>query len=198
MDYNNLTKCELMNTIDNDMLDELVPPVNENDHRAGPDDAPVTLVQYGDYECPHCGKAHPVVKTLKAVLRDNLRIVYRHFPLRKAHRHAVEAAEAAEAAAAQGKFWQMHDLLYKNQRALEHENLIHFAYDLNLDVDRFRAELESGRHMPVVDANFSSGVRSGVNGTPTFFINGMRHNASYDYDALYEAIQSALHKELGD
>jgi formate-nitrite transporter family protein len=174
------------------MRSELTPAVNADDHHQGPATAPVTLVMFGDYECPQCARAHPVVKTLRAVLQDELRLVFRQFPIRESHPHAQHAAEAAEAAAAQGRFWDMHDLLYKNQRALDDANLIHYARDLALDVSRFQSALETGQFTEAVNTDRESGRASGVSGTPTFFINGVRHTSGFEYDALYEAIMAAM------
>ena len=165
----------------------------ERDHVQGPADAPVTLVEYGDYECPYCGAAYPIVKEVRARLGDTLRFVFRNFPITTAHPHAEQAAEAAEAAAAQGKFWQMHDLLYENQRRLGDQDLSAYAARLGLDVDRFDRELSEHVHAARVHEDFMSGVRSGVNGTPTFYINGARHDDSYDLETLTAALQAAAH-----
>jgi formate-nitrite transporter family protein len=157
----------------------LTPPVSELDHALGRDDAPVTLVEYGDYECPYCGMAYPVVKAVQRELGGQLRFVFRNFPLAEAHPHARKAAQAAEAAAAQGKFWEMHDVLFEHQQALEDEDLIAYARSLGLDAERVAQELEAGTHAKRVRDDFRSGVRSGVNGTPTFFINGERYDGSW-------------------
>ena len=151
----------------------------------------MTLVEYGDFECPHCGMAHPVVQSVRRKLGDRLRFVYRHFPLKEAHPHAQHAAEAAEAAAAQGKFWEMHDTLFEHQRALGDDRLVEYAGRVGLDTDRFVAEMERRAYAGRVREDFLSGVRSGVNGTPTFFINGRRHDDSYDLETLLGAIASA-------
>jgi protein-disulfide isomerase len=169
----------------------LTPPVSNEDHSAGPEDAPVTLVEFGDYECPHCGRVHPIVREIQKVMGPNLRFVFRHFPLRQIHPHADRAAEAAEAAGSQGEFWAMHDLLFTNQDALEDADLLSYASSLGLDVDSFAAELESGTHAERVRRDFRSGVRSGVNGTPTFFINGVRHDAPWDLPTLSAAVRLA-------
>jgi len=170
----------------------LNPPVDERrDHIIGPDDAPVTLVEYGDYECPYCGAAHLIVEQILRSLSDDVRYVFRHFPLARIHPHAQQAAEAAEAAGVQGKFWQMHNLLYENQRALAIPHLLAYADALALDVDRFAQDLNSGVHASRVREDFMSGVRSGVNGTPTFFINGRRHDGGYDPQTLLAAIAAA-------
>ncbi|HXN14314.1 MAG TPA: thioredoxin domain-containing protein [Candidatus Acidoferrales bacterium] len=170
---------------------KLKPPVGANDHIEGPAKAPVTLLEYGDYECPYCGEAYPIVKALQERLGDQVRLVFRNFPLAEAHPHAEHAAEAAEAAAAQGKFWEMHDLLYENQDALEDQDLVQYAEALKLDVPRFVKEMKAGAHLERVRADFSSGVRSGVNGTPTFFINGARHDGPFDLRSLLAAIEEA-------
>ncbi len=168
----------------------LTPPVSERDHIQGPASAPVTLVEYGDYECPYCGMAYPIVKEIQQRLGDRLRFVFRNFPLTNAHPHAEHAAEAAEAAGAQGKFWEMHDELYEHQRALMDQELEEYAAAVGLDVERFDREMEGQAHTERVRADFMSGVRSGVNGTPTFFINGRRHDGSYDVETLLAAIEA--------
>ena len=169
----------------------LKPPVSSDDHRAGPDGAPVTLTEYGDYECPYCGAAYPIVQEVRRALGPNLRFVFRHFPLSQAHPHAQRAAEAAEAAGAQGEFWKMHDLLFQNHDALEDADLLRYAVSLKLDGERFTRELSSGLHADRVRRDFRSGVRSGVNGTPTFFINGVRHDAPWDLPTLTAALEAA-------
>ena len=170
----------------------LKPPVGPKDHMQGPPDAPVTLVEYGDYECPYCGEAYPVVKALQERLGDQMCFVFRNFPLTQVHPHAEEAAEAAEAAGAQGKFWQMHDLLYENQDALEPEDLVQYARALKLDLPRFVLEMREHVYVERVREDFRSGVRSGVNGTPTFFINGARHDGPFDLGSLLAAIEEAV------
>jgi protein-disulfide isomerase len=169
----------------------LSPPVSDRDHVIGPANAPVTLLEYGDYECPYCAMAHPVVKELRRRIGNAMRFAFRHFPLTRVHPHAERAAEAAEAAGAQGKFWQMHDMLYEHQDALEDEDLLVYAGELGLDLHRFALDLETGAHGRKVREDFLSGVRSGVNGTPTFFINGRRHEGSYDLPSLLAAVATA-------
>jgi protein-disulfide isomerase len=169
----------------------LSPPVGERDHVIGPRNAPITLVEYGDYECPYCGAAHPVVAEVRRRLGNGLRFAFRHFPLTRVHPHAEHAAEAAEAAGVQGKFWQMHEMLFEHQDALEDEDLLLYAASLGLDLDRFAHELEVGLHAARVREDFLSGVRSGVNGTPTFFINGRRHEGPSDVQTLLAAIAVA-------
>ncbi len=161
------------------------------DHIQGPADAPVTLVEYGDYECPYCGEAYPIVKEVQARMGDRLRFVFRNFPISTSHPHAEHAAEAAEAAAAQGKFWEMHDLLYEHQRHLADEDLLRTPSELGLDVERFDKEMAEHVHAARVREDFMSGVRSGVNGTPTFYINGVRHDDSYEAEVLLEALERA-------
>lgn len=167
-------------------------PVGDRDHVIGPATAPVTLVEYGDYECPHCGRAHPVVKALREQLGRGLRFAFRHFPLTTVHPHALPAAEAAEAAAAQGRFWEMHDVLFEHQHALEVEDLVRYAASLGLDLARFEQDLVEHVHAPRVREDVLSGARSGVNGTPTFFVNGVRHNGPFDFESLREGIEHAV------
>jgi protein-disulfide isomerase len=164
-------------------------PVTEGrDHIQGPLDAAVTLVQYGDYECPYCGAAYPIIKEVQARMGERLRFVFRNFPITTSHPHAEQAAEAAEAAATQGKFWQMHDLLYENQRRLRDQDFRAYAEKLGLDVERFNKELAEHVHAERIHEDFLSGVRSGVNGTPTFYINGARHDGSYEIETLLGAL----------
>ncbi|HEV7395714.1 MAG TPA: thioredoxin domain-containing protein [Pyrinomonadaceae bacterium] len=166
--------------------------IRPDDHIQGPSGAPVTLLEYGDYECPYCGEAHPIVKQLQRTLGENMRFIFRNFPLTSVHAHAEEAAEAAESAGAQGKFWEMHDRLYEYQDELAHPHLIGHAQRLGLDVEKFEDELDRHVYMPRVREDFMSGVRGGVNGTPTFFINGVRHDGSYDFETLLEAVQMRI------
>ena len=164
---------------------------DDRDHIQGPADAAVTLVEYGDYECPYCGAAYPIVKELKARMGDRLRFVFRNFPITTSHPHAEQAAEADEAAAAQGRFWEMHDLLYENQRRLRDQDLHAYAEQLGLDVEQFDKDLAAHVHAPRVREDFMSGVRSGVNGTPSFYVNGTRHDDSYDLETLLAALERA-------
>jgi protein-disulfide isomerase len=177
-------------------MSRLTVPVGKNDHVRGSRDAPVMLVEYGDFECPHCGQAYIVVKALERELGDVLAVVFRHFPLATVHPHAELAAEAAEAAGAQGKFWEMHDIMFERQEALAPEDLLAYAAELELDVERFALELDEHRHAPKVRADFISGVRSGVNGTPTFFINGIRHDGPYDAASLLASIEQAAAEKI--
>jgi protein-disulfide isomerase len=171
-------------------LVDLAEPVDpEIDHVRGPADARVTLVEYGDFECPYCGQAEPVVRELVAEFGDDLAFVFRHLPLADVHEHAELAAEATEAAAAQGRFWEMHDVLLANQGALTLEHLLAYARELGLDVERFSADLTSRRHALRVTRDIASAEESGVAGTPTFFINGRRHHGPYDLDSLTAGIR---------
>jgi protein-disulfide isomerase len=167
-------------------------PVGEDDHAQGPADAPVTLVEYGDYECPYCGRSHPIVKQIQKELGDRLRFVFRHFPLNNVHRNASTAAQAAEAAGVQGKFWEMHDVLFKHQQDLEYGDVNHYALQIGLDPYRFESDVSSERFAKRVTEDFRSGVRSGVNGTPTFFINDARYDGENEYEPLLAAIRAAM------
>ena len=168
-----------------------VPVSDGRDHIQGSADAPVTLLEYGDYECPYCGAAYPIVKEVQARMGDRLRFVFRNFPITTSHPHAEQAAEAAEAAAAQDSFWEMHDALYENQNRLRDDDLRAYAEELGLDVERFAGELGEHVHEARVHEDFLSGVRSGVNGTPTFYINGVRHDDSYELETLLAALEQA-------
>lgn len=170
----------------------LVLPVSQNrDHIRGLANAPVSLVEYGDYECPFCGAAHRIVQAIILRMGQNLQYVFRHFPLTTIHPHAEMAAEAAEAAGAKGKFWAMHDMLYEHQQALEPEDLLLYAQVIGLDPKRFEGDLVNHAGALKIRDDFISGVRSGVNGTPTFFINGVRHDGSWEFEPLFLALQRA-------
>jgi protein-disulfide isomerase len=165
-------------------------PVGPRDHVAGPTNAPITLVEYGDFQCPYCRQAYPIVKQVQEQLGERLRFAFRNFPLTRIHQHAQHAAEAAEAAAAQGAFWQMHDRLFERQFALEDDNLVEYATELGLDADRLAGELAAGTYRDRVRDDFMSGVKSGVNGTPTFYINGVRHEGGYDLASLLAGLEA--------
>ena len=168
-------------------------PVSAKDHRQGDPDAPCTLVEYGDYQCPSCGQAYPIVKRVQKHFGKRLSFVFRNFPLTQMHPFAEPAAETAEFAGANGKFWGLHDLIYENQARLGDDELLpELAQQLHLAPAKLLDALESKEFEPRVKADFSSGVRSGVNGTPTFFINGQRHDGPYDFASLVEAIDGAL------
>ena len=168
-----------------------LPVTEDRDHIQGPTEAAVTLVEYGDYECPYCGAAYPIIKEVQSRMGERLRFVFRNFPITTSHPHAEQAAETAEAAATQGRFWQMHDLLYENQKRLRDPDLRDYAERLALDVERFDKELAEHVHAARVREDFMSGVRSGVNGTPTFYINGTRHDDSYDVETMVAALERA-------
>jgi protein-disulfide isomerase len=163
-------------------------PLAGHDHIQGPIDAPFALVEYGDYQCPYCGAAHPMVKAVQKHLGNKLCFAFRHFPLTTMHEHAEHAAEAAEAAAAQGRFWEMHDALFENQNALEDEDLARYAAEIGIDAKRLISEVLSGAHTKRIREDFRGGARNGVNGTPTFFVNGLR----YDGEPTAEGIIAAL------
>jgi protein-disulfide isomerase len=167
----------------------LTMPISPRDHVRGPLDAPLQLVEYGDYECPFCGMAHPVVQEVERLLSDRLCFAYRHFPIVSAHPHALRAAEAAEAAAAQDQFWAMHNRLFEHQDQLDDETLVFHAAQIGLDRKRFIEDLERQRFIPRVREDLSSGARSGVNGTPTFFVNGRRYEGVPEVQSLAEALQ---------
>ncbi len=169
---------------------ELTVPVSDSDHSEGSKNAQITLVEYGDYQCPHCRRAYPIVKKIQEAMGDKLRFVFRNFPLTKIHPNALHAAEASEAAAAQGKYWEMHDLLFENQYALDDRSLLGYADSLGLDVEKFAADLENGTYEEKVRADFYAGIESGVNGTPTFFINGYRYDDSWDYETLLNTLEN--------
>jgi protein-disulfide isomerase len=155
-------------------------PVAKRDHIQGSIDAPIMLLEYGDYECPYCGQAYPTIKDIQERLGDRLCFAFRNFPLVNSHPHAQHAAEAAEAAGAQGKFWEMHDLLFENQEALDDEDIVQYATTLGLDANRVISDVLAGTHAARVREDFRSGARGGVNGTPTLFINGVRHEGTPD------------------
>jgi protein-disulfide isomerase len=153
----------------------------------------VTLVEYGDYECPHCGHAHPIIKLVRAHFGDNLQFVFRHFPLSQAHPNAESAAEAAEYADGNGRFWDMHDGIYENQDRLGLPLLFALVGGLGLSESGLRNALVNSEYEPKVRSDFLGGVRSGVNGTPTFFINGQRYDGSYAFEDLVAGIEANLH-----
>jgi protein-disulfide isomerase len=179
----------LMGTAES-IVDLAAPVEPDRDHIRGPEDAPVTVVEYGDFECPYCGQAEPVVRELLADFGD-VRYVWRHLPLHDVHPSAQLAAEAAEAAAEQGAFWEMHDLLFERQDELRASQLVRHAEALGLDADRFRADLHGHRGASHVAEDLESADLSGVTGTPTFFINGRRHHGAYDIGTLSAAVRTA-------
>lgn len=171
-------------------MSHLSPPVGSIDHLQGAADAPVTLVEYGDFECPYCGAMYGVVKAVQEAMGAQLRFVFRHFPLTDMHAHALHAAEFAEAAAAKGKFWEAHDVLYENQRALSDTQMARYAVQLDLTTRDLATAFE-GTYDERIQHDFDSGLRSGVNGTPTLFINGHRYDGDRDVETLLGALRAA-------
>jgi protein-disulfide isomerase len=167
-------------------------PVGAQDHVLGDEHAPVILVEYGDYQCPHCERAHPIVKEVLRRAGPQVRFVYRHFPLTQIHPFAESAAETAEFAGAHRRCWQMHDGLFENQYRLGLPLFFELTKLLGLSTSKLQSALETGLYTPKVRNDFMGGVRSGVNGTPTFFINGHRHNGSYELEGLMLAIENEI------
>lgn len=172
-------------------LTALAAPVSDRDHITGPETAPVTLLEYGDFECPDCGRAYGIVKQLEELNGLVFRFAFRNFPLMQKHRHAERAAEAAEAAGTQGGFWAMHDTLFEHQDALGDAHLIQYAASLKLDTERFRRELAAHAYAARVGEDITTAVHSGVHGTPTFFINDIRYDGPNHVEALHAAIRQS-------
>ncbi|MGA2890435.1 MAG: thioredoxin domain-containing protein [Terracidiphilus sp.] len=166
--------------------------VSIKDHMQGDPAAECSLVEYGDYECPHCGTAYPIVKRLQEHFAKRLSFVFRNFPLSQIHPWAEPAAEVAEFAGAHSKFWEMHDMLFENQESLSNALFLDLADRLDLSPSQLQTAVTEQTYRARVRADFSGGARSGVNGTPTFFINGQRHNGAFDFDALSNAIEQTL------
>jgi protein-disulfide isomerase len=167
----------------------LVVPVSERDHIQGTATAAVTLVQYGDYECPYTRQSTTIVRAIQQQLGEQLRFVFRNFPLTEIHPHALHAAFAAEAAAAQGKFWQMHDYIFHHQHTLEDSDLEQFAGAVGLDIQQFARDMAKRPYISRIEEDLQSGIRSGVRGTPTFFINGVLYPGSWEKEALLSALE---------
>ena len=174
------------------MATRLKPPVNEKDHIKGTPDAPIELVEFGDYQCPHCAAAYPILKAIERAYGKDLKFVFRHFPLSEIHQYAQAAAIAAEAAGQQGKFWQMHDIIFERQPELSVGSLLDFAEELGLNMMKLKKDMTDKTIVGKIEADFESGVRSGVNGTPSFFINGHKYNGVYDFDSLAAAIETLI------
>jgi len=170
----------------------LTEPINANDHVQWNAEAPITLVEYGDFECPHCAKAHIILKRIHKRLGDQVRLVFRNFPLKQIHSMAEPAAETAEFAATHGKYWEMHDAIFENQKLLSPEFLFELAKQVGISPDELGQALQTEAFAPRVKHDFLTGVRSGVNGTPTFFINGQRLDGGWEYDDLVAAIEQAI------
>lgn len=169
-------------------MSHAIPPVGAADHRAGPDDAPVTLVEYGDYECPYCGEAYPELKAVQAAFGARLRFVFRNFPLTDMHPHAGNAARFAEAAAAAGRFWEAHDMLYEHQDALEDADLVRYGTQLGIDRALLLAGFD-GRYDDRIRRDFDGGLHGGVNGTPSLFVNGLRYDGPRDAESLIAILE---------
>lgn len=176
---------------------KLTLPIPGRDHIQGPVDAPITLLEYGDYECPYCGAAYPEIKAVQAQLGDRLCFAFRNFPLVNSHPHAAHAAEAAEAAGAQGRFWEMHDMLYEHQGALEDGDLARYATALGLDGRLLITDVLEGGHTARVREDFRSGARGGVNGTPTLFINGVIYSGPPNAGALLAVLAEQAARQSG-
>ena len=173
-------------------MSKLKPPVGTADHFQGNKNAVIELVEYGDYQCPHCGRAYPIIKSIQKKLGDKLKFVFRNFPLAEVHPNATNAAVAAETAALQGKFWEMHDTIYEHQEHLGDSHLIKYAAVIGLDVKQFEVDFEKPAVLDKVENDFESGVTSGVNGTPTFFVNGERYNGSWEEDDLLGYLEARI------
>jgi len=167
-------------------------PISTQDHIQGNQQkSAIELIEYGDYQCPYCGQAYPIVKKIQQQLGEKLLFVFRNFPLESLHPHAVLAAIAAEAAGKQGKFWQMHDIIYENQQTLEFDDLVMMAKAIGLDVAEFKKAIESDQNLQEkVQQDFESGMRSGVNGTPSFFVNGFRYDGDWSEGPFLEYLES--------
>ena len=170
----------------------LYPAINDTDNKQGKPDAPLTLVEYGDYECPHCGAAHPIIKRLQKHFGNKLLFVFRNFPLAQIHPNALHAAYTAEAAGKQKKFWPVHDLIFENQERLATRDLLQYAELAGADIKLLMAYMSAPFIVDKVEDDIESGARSGVNGTPTFFINGKRHDGNYSFDVLKDAMERLL------
>ena len=170
----------------------LKPPVGQRDHIQGSPSAVVTLVEYGDYQCPYCGDTYPIIKRIQEQFGDQLRFVFRNFLLTKIHAFAQRAAEAAEAAGAQGKFWEMHDYLYEHQDALDAGNLVRAAVAIGLDKVRFERDVAERVYAGRVQEDVQSGIDSGVGGTPTTFINGVRNDDGDNFEVLKAKVEETV------
>jgi protein-disulfide isomerase len=174
-------------------IKQLTVPVNiGSDHIRGSINAPITLVEYGDYECPYTAAAYPIVKEIMSQFADKIYFVFRNFPLNDIHPHAQHAAEAAEAAAAQDKFWQMHDYLFEHQKALDDNHLFEYAQKVGLDIGRFKKEISGHIYAPLIYESLKNGIDSGVEGTPTFFVNGVHYEDSWDLDTFSNVLKKNL------
>jgi len=172
------------------MQGKLIIPTGKRDHILGDLGAPIEIVEYGDYQCPYCGMAYPIIKQLQSKLGKKLRLIFRNFPLSEMHENALNAARAAEAAGKQGKFWEMHDILYENQEQLYQYDLERYAIQLGLDMTEFKRDISSKEIENRIASDFDSGTRSGVNGTPTFFVNGQRYDGDWELGSFLNYLES--------
>lgn len=172
-----------------------VPIKRDYDHIQGPINASISLVEYGDYECPYTGHAYPIVKEIIRRLGDSICFVFRNFPLNEIHPHAQHAAEASEAAAIQDKFWQMHNYLFEHQNVLDDSHLLEYAQKVGLDIKRFEKEISEHIYAPIINDSLMNGIKSGVEGTPTFFLNGIQYEGSWDLETLLKTLKSAIKKD---
>lgn len=173
-------------------MTQLTPALSNNDHIYGSIEAVLELVEYGDYQCPYCGRAYPMVKSIQQKLGPNLRFVFRNFPLAKIHPQAISAAVATEAAAMQGKFWEMHDIIFENQNALNADDMFVYAKAIGLDLELFKEDIQRPDLLSKVDRDFESGMRSGVNRTPTFFVNGEKYEGNAEETELLQHLQRRM------
>jgi protein-disulfide isomerase len=173
-------------------MTELKPPVNSKDHIQGNITAPLELVEYGDYQCPHCGRAYPIIKNVQRKLGVDLKFVFRNFPLSEMHPDAFNAALAAETAGLQHKFWQMHDIMFENQQELDLGSLFFYAKTIGVDLERFKKDIQKNTIVAKVEEDIESGVRSGVNSTPSFYINGKKYNGDWEEDVFVQYLKSRL------
>ena len=173
-------------------MTQLIPAVNSNDHIYGNPSAALELVEYGDYECPYCGRAYPIMKSIQQELGPDLKFVFRNFPLSKIHPHAFSAAVATEAAALQEKFWEMHDIIFENQKTLDAESIFLFAKAIGLNPERFKNDIQQKELIDKVERDFESGIRSGVNRTPSFFLNGEKYDGSWEKNEFLQYLKGQL------
>lgn len=171
-------------------MNQLKPPVNGNDHIAGDITAPLELVEYGDYECPYCGRAYPIVKDIQQQLGRDIKFIFRNFPLSNMHPHAFSAAVATEAAGLQGKFWEMHDVIFENQKNLDAENIFRLAEAIGLNTERFKTDMQQKALIDKVEKDFESGIKSGVNRTPTFFVNRRKYDDNWSNQELLHYLKN--------
>jgi protein-disulfide isomerase len=174
---------------------QLIPAVHSNDHAFGNSGALLELVEYGDYECPYCARAYPIIKDIQERMGSEMKFVFRNFPLSKVHPHAFLAAVATEAAGLQNKFWEMHDIVFEHYRVLDAENISLLANAIGLDLERFKNDIQQKALADKVEKDFESGLRSGVNRTPTFFINGKKYDGDWDGDQLFDYLKEQLTKD---